>query len=835
MLRRRGRTLAGGRRRGNQEREGQIEQGDQDEGGETGTALAECLTLCSEGPARGTKGDGTATVSAGPIQGVGPPRWGRHLKKEEKGEAGSLVRSRAATKTGHARSAGDAFKDDCLNDEDLELLLKSGAFFDTPPRDGEAAFMNDGQLRLMLRPETTARGRRDEGWPLRAADVEEQWTFLEKEEGSNGETGEGHSLGEDEKALKGTARNRRGRQGDERETASARRQGAHQEKTLFLGTEPPQNDLHNEIRRGRRSSALHKDEAEGSLWSRGESQHACEGLWRTQTPTTKARSRRQGDTSRRVVTCPRKREENRHETATAPSVSASAAYQAQNASFSSKEAALEGPRDLGGERRSASKRGDRERTPVRRSSVSSRSCESCLSEAAGDCDFQSALSDLGEASDGRLGAEVENENREGWPEGSARILGKQGRSHGVKGRAKRDTFSKDDLQKRRAGDGGGVAGRDSGEGAPLQVLIQQRWDAREEQEERESENRNVSRREGWLPAAKFSRRSQRLAGPPQAPCAARSASSLPAESEKARKESRKERAETAPASGRKPRFCWPSSSSSDEEGRTSSSDSSERGRTRDSCSSPRGKRRPTRTAHLPFSAGTPSRDRDTGAEGDWEASLVLLWRVWPTPDFPVSPARDSAKGLTPLLLDGASIAFEHGRQRRLSPLGVSFAVARVFELGLPAKVLLPFWLAGEEHFYPTFFLGNAKGVALWQQVRQGLQEDSMLVVLPDPNAHLPEESHARWYPTRDCFKSLSDALEIARLCKQWGAALCSNDFEQFLRLVVGQKNKKMAEIYDFVSRSSVLLAFHKNEMHLILDSQGRGSSVETLILRTGKK
>ncbi|CBZ54345.1 conserved hypothetical protein [Neospora caninum Liverpool] len=462
MLRRRGRTLAGGRRRGNQEREGQIEQGDQDEGGETGTALAECLTLCSEGPARGTKGDGTATVSAGPIQGVGPPRWGRHLKKEEKGEAGSLVRSRAATKTGHARSAGDAFKDDCLNDEDLELLLKSGAFFDTPPRDGEAAFMNDGQLRLMLRPETTARGRRDEGWPLRAADVEEQWTFLEKEEGSNGETGEGHSLG--------------------------------------------------------------------------------------------------------------------------------------------------------------------------------------------DCDFQSALSDLGEASDGRLGAEVENENREGWPEGSARILGKQGRSHGVKGRAKRDTFSKDDLQKRRAGDGGGVAGRDSGEGAPLQ--------------------------------------------------------------------------------------------------------------------------------------------------------------------------RDSAKGLTPLLLDGASIAFEHGRQRRLSPLGVSFAVARVFELGLPAKVLLPFWLAGEEHFYPTFFLGNAKGVALWQQVRQGLQEDSMLVVLPDPNAHLPEESHARWYPTRDCFKSLSDALEIARLCKQWGAALCSNDFEQFLRLVVGQKNKKMAEIYDFVSRSSVLLAFHKNEMHLILDSQG---------------
>ncbi|KYK71822.1 hypothetical protein TGPRC2_224940 [Toxoplasma gondii TgCatPRC2] len=847
MAPRRGRTLTGGRRRGSDEVEGQRERGGEEDREKREPLPVEYPGFSSEGRGQGQWGGGEASVSAGRMQGDRLPNWWDHQTRKERAETDSHGQLHVAETASNAPSTAEAFKDDCLNDEALELLLKSGAFLDTTSRDGDAELITEeGSVGTLHLWEAIERSERACGeWTLRdPAQVKEEAHF-ENEEATNWETqsrddGAGQTV---------TQRNRRRKQGLEREAASVRRQGDSSE-SLFLLEPTGEKKSKMETRR-RGPSGASVDAGEGRLSGLGATEYPREGLWQTQKRSLKARSRRKGDSFRPSIKRPVERQEHR---TTAASVLPAELLSLEDPRLGFRNADSAERTDRAGERRNTSKGGGRKQMRLRRCSCSSRSCGFLLSETEGDVDFYSAFSDLGDASDGtrRDKKEEDSWTEEEGPEQPERILDEQERrSESAEEADGREAFFilKDEHPETLINDASVAPHREPEERMPLHVLIQQRWETREH-DQGESEAGRDSGGEGWLPATKFSRRSQQRnpRASAQDACAPVSGFSL---AEREEKRLGRGRAKTLAAeSRRKSRFVWLSSSSSDDGRRTSSGSRQTRGRPAGACSSRAvackrasndskpvagGSAEKKRTPSVSFSVEDSTRDRDRGAGvRDEDAQPALLWRAWPTPEFPLSPARES-KGPTPLLLDGTSIAFEHGRQRRLSPLGVAFALARVFELGFPAKVLLPSWMAGEEHFYPTFFVGSAKGVALWQQIRQALQEDGLLIVLPDPNAHLPKESHARWYPTRNCFKSCSDALKIAGLCKQWGAALCSNDFEQFLRLVVGQKNKKMAEIYDFVSRSSVLLAFHKNQLHLILDSQGRGSSLERLILRTGER
>ncbi|KEP67436.1 UNVERIFIED_CONTAM: hypothetical protein HHA_224940 [Hammondia hammondi] len=852
MAPRRGRTLTGGRRKGSDEVEGQRERGGEEHREKTESLPVEYPGFSSEGRGQSQWGDGEASVSAGRMQGDRPPNWWNDRTRGERTDADSHGQLHVAETAIDTRATAEAFKDDCLNDEDFELLLKSGAFLDNTTRDGDAELTTkDGTVRSLHLWEAMERNERACGeWTLRDSAQVKEIAHSENEGAPNWET----KPRDDGARQKVTQRNRCRKQGLDGEAASVRRQGDSSESSFLL--EATGEKKSKRETRGRGPSGACGDDGEGRLWGLGAQEDPREELWQAQTWSLKARSRRKGDSFQLEIKRPVERKEHR---TTAASVLPAELLNLEDPRLGFRNADSEEKTDRAGERRNTSKGGDRKQMCLRRCSCSSRSCGFLSSETAGDFDFYSAFSDLDDASDGTRRDKKEEDNWTGeeGPERPERILVEQEwRSESAEKAADIQTFftSKDEHPETLLADASGAPHREPEEDMPLHVLIQQRWEIREH-DQREYEAERNSGGEGWLPATKFSRRSQQRnpRASAQDGCAPVSGFS-PAERAEKRTGRGRGRAKTVDAeSRRKSRFVWPSSSSSDDERRTTSSGSRQtRGRTTGTCSSRAvackrasnvpdskpvagGSAEKKRTTSPSFSVEDSPRDRDRGAGlRDEDAQPALLWRTWPTPEFPLSPARES-NGPTPLLLDGTSIAFEHGRQRRLSPLGVAFAVARVFELGLPAKVLLPSWLAGEEHFYPTFFVGSAKGVALWQRIRQALQEDGLLIVLPDPNAHLPEESHARWYPTRNCFKSCSDALKIAGLCKQWGAALCSNDFEQFLRLVVGQKNKKMTEIYDFVSRCSVLLAFHKNQLHLILDSQGRGSSLETLILRTGER
>lgn len=66
--------------------------------------------------------------------------------------------------------------------------------------------------------------------------------------------------------------------------------------------------------------------------------------------------------------------------------------------------------------------------------------------------------------------------------------------------------------------------------------------------------------------------------------------------------------------------------------------------------------------------------------------------------------------LSPFLVDGVNVAFEHGRQRRLSPVGIAYAVAGLFQMGFPVQVIVPYWFAHDAGSHEALFLNKRRGV-----------------------------------------------------------------------------------------------------------------------------
>ncbi|KAL8275090.1 hypothetical protein Esti_000969 [Eimeria stiedai] len=124
-----------------------------------------------------------------------------------------------------------------------------------------------------------------------------------------------------------------------------------------------------------------------------------------------------------------------------------------------------------------------------------------------------------------------------------------------------------------------------------------------------------------------------------------------------------------------------------------------------------------------------------------------------------------------ILVDGIDVALQHGGKRRLSPAGIALAVAHFMELSFPVRVVIPHWLAHDADKHPHLFAEPP------QLLIRALREDDLLVVLPDPD-------EASWRPSLSSFRTVRDVERTIDLCKTFNAAFCSNDFSQFLHMMV---------------------------------------------------
>ncbi|PHJ24484.1 hypothetical protein CSUI_001666 [Cystoisospora suis] len=242
------------------------------------------------------------------------------------------------------------------------------------------------------------------------------------------------------------------------------------------------------------------------------------------------------------------------------------------------------------------------------------------------------------------------------------------------------------------------------------------------------------------------------------------------------------------------------------------------------------------------------RSSEARREEEYQKSLHLWRTIWPIPEFPFpsSGNRSTSGGgtsenppptlLSPFLVDGVNVAFEHGRQRRLSPAGIAYAVAGLFRMGFPVQVIVPYWLMNEAPNYMDLFSKRWRSVEECEVVLERLQQDNLLIVLPDPNARLTRECRDRWHPSfQRGLKSPADAEAIAAYCRKWDAILCTNDYHQFLSLVQQQRSRKTVEMYEYISRRAMLLSFHRDEFFLIPDSLGRNARPESLIVSSAGK
>lgn len=180
--------------------------------------------------------------------------------------------------------------------------------------------------------------------------------------------------------------------------------------------------------------------------------------------------------------------------------------------------------------------------------------------------------------------------------------------------------------------------------------------------------------------------------------------------------------------------------------------------------------------------------------------------------------------LSPVVVDGVDLCRHHGRQGRLSLRGLENAVAFFVHRGHATVVAVPTWLPclpfEGPHVLETFEENLQEAI----DVVLALDEDGLLYRLPDDPQNKRDNS---------LHLTTSDVINLARLCRQQDAILCTNNSTMFAALHrrKGATREVESDLYAYVQHRQLMYSFDVDHFCPCHDTGRGGPLAEDLLVR----